>query len=272
MLCCTFICNDNKSVPNYVFVFQTLHTCTAAPHNVKAAMLMWGKYVSQNAGVTGDPILTADLERRLQLQQDGLAEEDFAGFEAEATDLVLCQLDVLAWSGALDCKQEGERKSDRKWEQRGEELKRWINPGIRDQNVENRFNGHVKMIKKPDTVVSRTYTVHVKCAWPSFKRNCALCRLCDCTRCTVYTSSEWQVTEPHDERHIRTVGTDSMRTRTHFIHDNVHVSHRTTAYMSTRQVAHKQTRQLLAAVMAAVKTPQTTGWGSESCWLGDFIY
>lgn len=41
-------------------------------------------------------LLTADLQRRFQLQEDGLAEEDLAGFQTQSTDLVLLQLNVFA--------------------------------------------------------------------------------------------------------------------------------------------------------------------------------
>ena len=44
----------------------------------------------------------ADLERRLELQQDGLGEEDLPRLEAQTADLVLSQLNVLAGSGATN--------------------------------------------------------------------------------------------------------------------------------------------------------------------------
>lgn len=47
---------------------------------------------------------TTDLERCFQLQQDGLAEENFPRFETEATDFALCQLYVLSWPGAFNWK------------------------------------------------------------------------------------------------------------------------------------------------------------------------
>lgn len=56
--------------------------------------------------------LTADLEWRLQLQQDWLTEEDFPGLEAQPTDLVLCQLHILAWSRALHWR-ETDRQTDK---------------------------------------------------------------------------------------------------------------------------------------------------------------
>lgn len=40
--------------------------------------------------------LTADLEGGLQLQKNGLAQEYLPGFEAQTTDLVLCQLYILS--------------------------------------------------------------------------------------------------------------------------------------------------------------------------------
>ena len=46
--------------------------------------------------------VTADLDRRLELEQDGLADEDFAGFGAEVLDLVLEQLHGLARSVSSD--------------------------------------------------------------------------------------------------------------------------------------------------------------------------
>lgn len=40
--------------------------------------------------------LTTDLERRLKLQKNRLAQENLPGFEAKTTDLVLCQLHILS--------------------------------------------------------------------------------------------------------------------------------------------------------------------------------
>ena len=40
--------------------------------------------------------VAADLERRLQLQEDRLRQEDLPRLEAKAADLVLGQLDVLS--------------------------------------------------------------------------------------------------------------------------------------------------------------------------------
>ena len=57
-------------------------------------LCMFQSYLSVN--------VSADLERRLQLQQDWLREEDFPGLEAQTADLVLSQLDVLAGTGAAD--------------------------------------------------------------------------------------------------------------------------------------------------------------------------
>lgn len=57
--------------------------------------------------------LTADLERRLQLQQDRLAEEDLPGLAAQAFDLHLGQLDVLARSGASHWFAGGRRREER---------------------------------------------------------------------------------------------------------------------------------------------------------------
>ena len=45
--------------------------------------------------------LTADLEGCLQLQKNGLAQENLPGFEAQTTDLVLCQLYILSRPRAL---------------------------------------------------------------------------------------------------------------------------------------------------------------------------
>lgn len=45
--------------------------------------------------------LTADLQGSFQLQKDGLAQEDFTGLEAEATDLTFCQLHVLPGPGSF---------------------------------------------------------------------------------------------------------------------------------------------------------------------------
>lgn len=46
--------------------------------------------------------LTADLQRGLQLQEDGLAQEDLPGLQAQASDLALRQLDVLPRPGTFN--------------------------------------------------------------------------------------------------------------------------------------------------------------------------
>ena len=48
--------------------------------------------------------VAADLERRLQLEEDGLREEDLARLEAQPPDLVLRQLHILAWPRSPNCK------------------------------------------------------------------------------------------------------------------------------------------------------------------------
>lgn len=45
--------------------------------------------------------LTTNLKGCLQFKQNRLAEEDLPGFEAETTDLVLCQLNIFSRSGAF---------------------------------------------------------------------------------------------------------------------------------------------------------------------------
>lgn len=45
--------------------------------------------------------LTADLEGCLQLQKNGLAQENLPGFKTQTTDFVLCQLYILSRPGAL---------------------------------------------------------------------------------------------------------------------------------------------------------------------------
>lgn len=45
--------------------------------------------------------LTADFQGSFQLQKDGLAQEDFTGLEAEATDLTFRQLHVLPGPGSF---------------------------------------------------------------------------------------------------------------------------------------------------------------------------
>lgn len=40
--------------------------------------------------------LTTDLEGSLQLQKNGLTEEDFPGFQTQSTDFVFLELDILA--------------------------------------------------------------------------------------------------------------------------------------------------------------------------------
>ena len=47
--------------------------------------------------------LTTNLEGGLQLQQDGLAEEDLPGLQAQSTDLILLQLHILARLCPPDC-------------------------------------------------------------------------------------------------------------------------------------------------------------------------
>jgi hypothetical protein len=44
--------------------------------------------------------ITADLDRGLELEEDGLGDEDLAGLGAEITDLGLEELDLLAWAAA----------------------------------------------------------------------------------------------------------------------------------------------------------------------------
>lgn len=72
--------------------------------------------------------LTTNLEGRLKFEQDWLAEEDLPGFEAETTDFVLCQLNILPRSGAFHC--EGERESETEGEKKGPrqwEKSHWTN-------------------------------------------------------------------------------------------------------------------------------------------------
>ena len=52
-----------------------------------------GGWVSAGAGAR-----TANLDRRLQLKQDGLLHEDLTSCCAEAADLCLCEVDLLAWT------------------------------------------------------------------------------------------------------------------------------------------------------------------------------
>lgn len=44
---------------------------------------------------------TTDFQRCFQLQKDGLAKENLSGFEAQPTDLILCQLHIFTRSGAF---------------------------------------------------------------------------------------------------------------------------------------------------------------------------
>lgn len=63
--------------------------------------------------------LTTNLEGRLKFEQDWLTEEDLPGFEAETTDFVLCQLNILPRSGAFHCetaRKKWEKKRYRQWE------------------------------------------------------------------------------------------------------------------------------------------------------------
>ena len=48
--------------------------------------------------------VSAYLERRLELEEDGLREEDLARLEAQTPDLVLRQLDILAGPRSTNCK------------------------------------------------------------------------------------------------------------------------------------------------------------------------
>lgn len=60
-------------------------------------------------GKKSTQVLTTDLQRGLQLQQDGLAEEDLPGFDAEAPDLGLRHLDHLPRAASSHWCQEKER-------------------------------------------------------------------------------------------------------------------------------------------------------------------
>jgi hypothetical protein len=46
---------------------------------------------------------TADLDGRLELEEDGLIDEDLASFGAEELDLVLLKLNLLPWAVAANC-------------------------------------------------------------------------------------------------------------------------------------------------------------------------
>jgi hypothetical protein len=48
--------------------------------------------------------VSTDLDRRLELEEDGLRNEDLTGLGAQVTDLRLKQLDLLAGSAAPDLK------------------------------------------------------------------------------------------------------------------------------------------------------------------------
>lgn len=41
--------------------------------------------------------LTTDFQGSFQLQKDRLAQEDFTGLQAKATNLTFCQLHILPW-------------------------------------------------------------------------------------------------------------------------------------------------------------------------------
>ena len=47
--------------------------------------------------------VAADLDGRLEFEEDGLVDEDLAGLGAEELDLKLLQLDLLAGPVAADC-------------------------------------------------------------------------------------------------------------------------------------------------------------------------
>ena len=51
--------------------------------------------------------VAAYLERRLELEEDGLREEDLARLEAQTPDLVLRQLNILARPRSTNCKKYG---------------------------------------------------------------------------------------------------------------------------------------------------------------------
>lgn len=59
------------------------------------------KSVCKCPGLTKHMELTTNLKGCLQFKQNGLAEEDLPGFEAETTDLILCQLNIFSRSGAF---------------------------------------------------------------------------------------------------------------------------------------------------------------------------
>lgn len=80
--------------------------------HLRSCITQAGKYrvtihptITSRSEVTIQSALTTDLERSLKFKEDWLAEEDFPGLEAEAADLVLCQLHILAWPGALHWRQ-----------------------------------------------------------------------------------------------------------------------------------------------------------------------
>lgn len=50
-------------------------------------------------------VCIANLYRSFELKQNGLRDEDLAGFSAKVTDLSLEQLNLLSWSAASDLEQ-----------------------------------------------------------------------------------------------------------------------------------------------------------------------
>ena len=64
-----------------------------------------------------DPALTAYFERRLQLQEHGLQQEQFARLEAQAADLRLRQLHILSGPSAAHC-----NSRRRMWSQWGRDV------------------------------------------------------------------------------------------------------------------------------------------------------
>lgn len=64
---------------------------------------MWFGGKPLGNGTTPAVRLTANLNRRLELEEDGLADENLASLGAEVLDLVLLELDGPAGAVSTDC-------------------------------------------------------------------------------------------------------------------------------------------------------------------------
>lgn len=62
--------------------------------------------------------VTTELEKYLQLQKNGLAQENLPAFEAQSTNLILCQLYILSMLQALHFQQVPNGPAGAQWKSR----------------------------------------------------------------------------------------------------------------------------------------------------------